>query len=102
MKKCILLSLMASAMLMAGGEIKPVEPAVTTVKADEAGKVSGQLRTFYIDRTYSGTLENNRNSLTVGGWIGYDSVLWNGLGFGAKVYSTSGFDIHSGARDIKS
>jgi len=101
MRKTVLLSVVASTMIMAGGDIKPVEPAVesSTVKAEESlGKVSGQLRGFYIDRTYSGILENNRNSLAVGGWIGYDSPEWNGLSFGTKFYATEGVKIHDTSR----
>ena len=57
MKKTLLLSAIASTMIMAGGDIKPVEPVVETPAVQEveasAGKVSGQLRSFYVDRTIS-------------------------------------------------
>lgn len=94
-----MLSLVASTLLMGGGTIQAIEPVVTedTAKVDY-GTFSGQLRGFYIDRTYEGTLENNRNTLTVGGWIGYDSPTWNSLSLGAKVYSTNSIDIHDGEK----
>jgi len=105
MKKTVLLSVVASTMIIAGGDIKPVEPVVETpaVKAEESvGKVSGQLRGFYIDRTYSGILENNRNSLAFGGWIGYDTAEWNGLSAGVKFYATEGVKLHDGSYSLAS
>lgn len=101
MKKHIILSVVASAMLVAGGDIKPVEPAVEVVQPVEEesfGTVSGQLRSFYVDRTYSGILENNRNSLAFGGWIGYDTAVWNGLSAGVKFYAVENASIHDGPK----
>ena len=93
-----MLSVIASTMMMAGGTIVPVEPVVEEVVVEEesTGTVSGQFRAFYIDRTYSGALENNRNSLAVGGWIGYETATWNGLSAGAKFYAVEGISIHDG------
>ena len=98
MRKIVMLSVIASTMIMAGGDIAPVEPVVTpAVEVEESmGTVSGQFRAFYIDRTYSGILENNRNALAVGGWIGYDTAEWNGLSAGAKFYAVEGISIHDG------
>jgi len=79
---------------MAGGDIAPVEPVVEAVAEESVGKVSGQFRSFYVDRTYAGTTDNNRNALAVGGWIGYDSAEWNGLSAGTKFYVTEGVRIH--------
>ncbi|MBU1668956.1 OprD family outer membrane porin [bacterium] len=62
------------------------------------GKTSGQIRTFYIDRTYSGTIVNNRNSLAVGGNLGFETAAVNGLSVGTKFYTTNGLDIHDGPR----
>jgi len=64
---------------------------------DEAfaeGKFSGQFRTFYIDRAYSGIIDNNRNSLAVGGHLGYETAPWYNLSLGARVYSTNFMEIH--------
>jgi hypothetical protein len=92
MKKTVLLSVIASTMIMAGGDIAPVEPVVAEVEADW-GEVFGQSRTFYIDRTYSGILVNNRNSLATGGYIGYKSPDFNGFTAVVAAYGTYGFDI---------
>ncbi len=91
-----MLSIVASTMVMAGGDIAPVEPVVEQVvqEKESVGKVSGQLRAYYLDRTYTGSIENNRNSAAVGGWIGYDSAEWNGLSFGTKFYAVEGLKIH--------
>lgn len=63
------------------------------------GKISGQWRTFYVDRTYTGSaFMNNRNALNTGGWVGYDSPDWRGLGIGAKIYGVTPFEIHDGPR----
>jgi len=97
MKKTVLLSAIASTIVMAGGDIAPVEPVVAAPEAaveESTGKVSGQLRAFYLDRTYTGSIQNNRNSAAVGGWIGYDSAEWNGLSFGTKFYAVEGLKIH--------
>ena len=94
MTKTVLLSVIASTMIMAGGDIVPVEPVVAEVEADW-GEVFGQSRTFYIDRTYSGILVNNRNSLATGGYIGYKSPDFNGFTAVVAAYGTYGFNIHS-------
>ena len=94
MRKYLVLSVVASTLLMAGGDIAPVEPVVEAVEEESVGKVSGQFRAFYVDRTYDGILENNRNSLAVGGWIGYDSAEWNGLSAGTKFYAVEGLSLH--------
>lgn len=61
----------------------------------ENGEVFGQLRSFYLDRTFNGTSNNNRNSLAIGGYIGYMTPTYNGFSAKAAVYGTYGFDIHS-------
>ena len=101
MRKSVMLSVVASTMVMAGGSIAPVEPVVeapVVVEEESTGKVSGQLRAFYIDRTYSGSVENNRNSLAFGGWIGYETAVWNGLSAGVKFYAIEGANIHDSPR----
>lgn len=40
--------------------------------AFKEGKVSGQIRSFYIDRTYTGILEDNRNALATSGNLGFE------------------------------
>lgn len=97
MIKTVLLSAIASTIVIASGNIAPVEPVAAAPEAqveESTGKVSGQFRAFYLDRTYSGSITNNRNSAAVGGWIGYDSAEWNGLSFGTKFYAVEGLKIH--------
>ncbi len=88
---------MAASLAVAGGSIAPApaeaEPVAVEVEKDW-GKVFGQSRTFYIDRTYSGIVANNRNSLATGGYIGYETPNFSGLTLGALAYGTYGFDIH--------
>lgn len=68
----------------------------TISEAFDNAKFSGQARAFYIDRTYEGTLDNNRNSLAVGGHLGFETGDFNGLSLGARMYSTNFIDIHDG------
>ena len=96
MKKALLLSVVASTMIMAGGDIVPVPAPV--IEESNWGEVFGQSRTFYVDRTYtSGPASRsvgNRNSLATGGYIGYKSPDFNGLTFAVAAYGTYGFNIH--------
>jgi len=97
MTRTVWLSVLASTMIMAGGDIAPVEPVVAEVEADW-GEIFGQSRTFYIDRTYTAGPASrtvaNRNSLATGGYIGYKSPDFNGLTFAVAAYGTYGFNIH--------
>ena len=61
----------------------------------ENGELYGQFRSFYLDRTFSGTSDHNRNALAVGGYIGYMTPIYNGLSAMAAVYGTYGFDIRT-------
>jgi len=95
MRKYLALSVVASTLLMAGGDIAPVEPVVATKAAEvDYGEVFGQSRTFYIDRTYSGIVENNRNSLATGGYIGYKTPDFKGFTAAVAAYGVYGFNIH--------
>ena len=100
MRRTVLLSVLASTMIMAGGDIVPVEPVVVAEVEKDWGEIFGQSRTFYIDRTYSGALNNNRNSLATGGYIGYKSPEFNGFTAVVAAYGTYGFDIHSQDADV--
>ncbi len=91
MKKALLLSVVASTMIMAGGDIAPA-PVVEVEK--DWGEIFGQSRTFYVDRTYTGLSNNNRNSLATGGYIGYKTPDFNGLTATVAVYGTLSLDIH--------
>jgi len=86
-----------STMMIAGGNIA----SVTVSEAEpDWGEIFGQSRTFYIDRTYSGSINNNRNSLATGGYIGYKSPVFNGFSVTVAVYGTYGFDIHDENADV--
>ncbi len=89
--------------IIAGDDIKPADTEVLQIEEEKEafGTLSGQFRTFYIDRTYTGIVENNRNSLNTGGYIGYDTRAFNGLSLGLKAYGTYGFEIHDGDKSTK-
>ena len=81
---------LATAILLSGASLM----ADSLGEAFENGKFSGQARFFYIDRTYSGTIENNRNSLAAGGYLKYESAPFYNLSVGTALYSTNLVDIH--------
>ena len=86
---------LAVSLAAAGGEIAPVQETAPIAETEvNYGTVFGQSRTFYIDRTYKGSIENNRNSLATGGYIGYKSPDFHGLSVTAALYGVYGFDIH--------
>jgi len=66
------LSVIGSTIIMEKGDIKLIEPVVAPAVLEEEsmGKVSGQLRAFYINKVFSGTKTNTRSSLAVSDWIG--------------------------------
>ncbi len=99
MKKTVLLSVIASTMIMAGGDIAPVEPVVAAEVEENWGEIFGQSRTFYVDRTYSGTSNNNRNALATGGYIGYKTPDFNGFTAAIAAYGTYGFEIHDNSAE---
>jgi len=92
-----------STAIIAGDDIKPTNTEVIEIEEpkESFGTLSGQFRTFYIDRTYTGILENNRNSLNTGGHIGYDTKSFNGLSLGLRAYGTYGFEIHDEDKSSK-
>ena len=93
MKKALLLSVVASTMIMAGGDIVPAP--VVEAEADW-GEVFGQARSFYVDRTYNFASKpsNNRNAWAAGGYIGYKTPEFSGFSAAIAAYGTYGFEIH--------
>lgn len=102
MKKTVLLSVVASTMIMAGGDIKPMEPVVeaetevssemTLADAFANGKVSGQIRAFYITRDRSGAagdLQTDRDALAAGGHLKYETAPYHGFTLGTAFYTTN-------------
>ncbi len=98
MKKGLLLSVVASTMIFAGGDIAPVEPAAPA-SADFWGQI-GFAYQFQDDKNgYAfGDKENNAFSTTV--VLGVEKELAYGFGFGAEVagWTDFGLDIADGTR----
>jgi len=57
------------------------------------GKVSGQIRAFYIDRDYDGGKTDHRSALAVGGHLKYETASYYGFSLGTAFYTTNGFGI---------
>ena len=67
----------------------------TSVKAVDSvtdmfleGHFSGQIRSYYIDRNYTG-VDAKRNGTAIGGYLRYETGIWHGLNLGAAVYTTN-------------
>jgi len=60
------------------------------------GKVSGQIRTFYIDRAYQGGSgkDTHRDSTTIGGHLKYETATYNAINLGAAFYTTNKVDLN--------
>ncbi|RUM46032.1 MAG: hypothetical protein DSY46_01170 [Hydrogenimonas sp.] len=67
--------------------------ADTLAEAFSNGKVSGQFRTFYLDRDYDGTVTLHRTSLAAGGHLKYETGSYYGFRAATAVYTTNGFGI---------
>ena len=93
MKKGLLLSVVASTMIFAGGDIAPVEPAAPA-SADFWGQIGIRYEWNDNGADYSlGDQENNKFSTAV--VLGVEKQLAYGFGFGAELagWSDFGFDI---------
>jgi len=100
-KSLVVLSVVASTMLMAGGSIAPMEPVVAEAvpmadtgsfgDALKNGKFTAALRTFYFDRSFDEKVTGNPNAraLTFGGIIKYESAAYHGFKFGLAHYSST-------------
>ena len=60
----------------------------------ENGKVSGELRAFYINRNFDGIIENSRDGFAVGGNLGFETNGFKGFKMGAKFYTTNGLGLN--------
>ena len=104
-KSLVILSVVASSMLMAGGDITPMEPVVTTAPdtagdtgsfadALKNGKFTGKMRVFYFDRSYDDKDSDNKgiarkpnsSTFTAGGILKYESGNYYGMRFGLAYY----------------
>jgi len=98
MKKGLLLSVVASTMIFAGGDIAPVEPAAPAA-ADFWGQVGFAFQAEDLDNSAPrrdlswGDEQNNRFSAIL--VLGVEKELGNGFGFGAEVagWTDFGFDF---------
>ena len=98
MKKGLLLSVVASTMIFAGGDIAPVEPAAPAA-ADFWGQIGFSYDFNDVDGGFDfGDEENNAFSAAV--VLGVEKQLGNGFGFGAEVagWTDFGFDIANSPR----
>ncbi|MEA1880731.1 MAG: OprD family outer membrane porin [Campylobacterota bacterium] len=104
MKKILLLSVITSGALLAGGTINPVEIPQVETSTEEApvatgsfsealknGTFTANLRAFYFDRSFDedNTGIPNATALTAGGIIKYESAAYNGFKFGLAHYSST-------------
>jgi hypothetical protein len=93
MKKYLLLSVIASTILMAGGDTtapaKPMSDFEKALKKD--GKFTARLRGFYFNRSFDEdkTGKDNAKAITAGGIIKYQSGKYHGLSFGVAHYSST-------------
>jgi len=69
--------------------------ADTLEEAFSNGKLSGQVRIFYIDRDYDGGVTLHRSALAAGGHLKYETASYYGISLGAAFYTTNGFGIGS-------
>jgi len=101
-KSLVLLSVVASSMLIAGGNIAPMKAVSTTAPvavsdtgsfgdALKNGHFTAKLRTFYFDRTFDeeNTGNPDAQALTFGGIVKYESASYHGLKFGLAHYSST-------------
>jgi len=99
MKKSLLLSIAASAVIFAGGDIAPVEPAAPA-SADFWGQIgfAYQAQDYDWDNQDWGDKDNNGFSAAV--VLGVEKEIGNGFGFGAEVagWTDFGFDIAEKSR----
>jgi hypothetical protein len=58
------------------------------------GKVSGQVRAFYLNRDYSPGVD--RDGLGLGGYLKYETAALEGFSLGTAVYTTNKLDKKSG------
>jgi len=65
------------------------------------GKVSGQIRSFYIDRKYQGTsgARTHRNGTAIGGYLKYVTDDYKGLSLGAAFYTTNSLFLETPKND---
>lgn len=84
MKKMLSLSILTASLLMAGGDIAPVETAAPDAQWSRFFKVlDGYVRAGYQHDDASNT------DLAIGGKLHVETVDWNGISLGASFYTTN-------------
>jgi len=93
MKKSLLLSIAATAVIFAGGDIAPVEP-VAPATADFWGQIGFRYDANDIDGGFDFS-DNENNAFSAAVVLGVEKQLGNGFGFGAELagWTDFGFDI---------
>jgi len=91
MKRGLILSVIASTLLMAGGDTTAPKATGDLAQALKDGKFTARLRAFYFDRSFdeSKTGKKNAKAMTAGGIIKYVSGDYHGLSFGLAHYSST-------------
>ena len=91
MKRGLIFSVMASTLLMAGGDTTAPKATGDLAQALKDGKITARLRAFYFDRSFdeSKTGKKNAKAMTAGGIIKYVSGDYHGLSFGLAHYSST-------------
>lgn len=87
MRHTVRLSLLASVMVLSASAADDLAGMF------KEGKASGQLRAFYIDRDYDGYSDAtsvHRNATAIGGYLKYETGVWNGLSLGTAFYTSNG------------
>ena len=88
MKKGLLLSIVASTVIFAGGDIAPVEPAAAAPAADCSdfyGVVGAYYQTLKNDALTDKMFDKANSRFDVSATIGVEKTIFGGIGFGAEV-----------------
>ena len=99
----ILLSALASSMLVAGGDIAPEEPKAEPAPANNSlggafsnGKVSGQIRAGYLYADPELEGHPSPYATALGGQLKFETAQWYGLDIGAAFYTSHAINALSG------
>jgi len=103
MKKIVILSLLTATVLLAGGDITPVEPIVVTEDTNTLayafanGALSGQIRAGYINFNPKSFGATNYTT-ALGGQLKYETARYYGFHIGAAFYTSHAISGLSGSK----
>ncbi|RLA63751.1 MAG: hypothetical protein DRQ78_06650 [Epsilonproteobacteria bacterium] len=109
MKKTLLLSVVTSTMIMAGGDIAPVEPVVeapapvagnTLADAFVNGTLTGEIKSVWSTSNFLGKADST-NVLALGGSLGYVTGSYHGLKLGVTFQTTHVLDASDDTGALK-